>query len=192
MNGIEAIEKRRANHSLDPIEIADNIISKLGKAAQLSPSCMNNQPWEFLFIRDKEKLREMHQALSSGNYWAKDGSLIMAVIRKKKNDCMIRGRNYYLFDTGMVTAFIFLRATEMGLSTHPIAGFSEEQAKEILNIPNEMKLITFVIFGAKFSTPHPHLSEKHKYQEENRPSRKNISEFVYFDEYNNKFSLRGA
>lgn len=39
----------------------------------------------------------------------------------------------------MTTAFIILRASGLGLVAHPIAGFNEEIAKRILEIPNEIK-----------------------------------------------------
>jgi len=32
--------------------------------------------------------------------------MIIAVFSREDLDCRIRGRNYYLFDTGMATAFI--------------------------------------------------------------------------------------
>ncbi|MFB0562029.1 MAG: hypothetical protein ACETWM_12570 [Candidatus Lokiarchaeia archaeon] len=35
-----------------------------------------------------------------------------------------------------------LRATKLGLVTHPIAGYDEEQVKKVLNIPEDMRVIT--------------------------------------------------
>ena len=121
MNVKEAIEKRRALRSLDPIEISDELVIKLATVAQLTPSCANNQPWRFIFVREKDKLQKLNDALSDRNYWAKKASLIIAVFSKKENDCIVKEREYYLFDSGMASAFIQLRATELGLVAHPIA-----------------------------------------------------------------------
>jgi len=92
-------------------------------------------------------LKQLHGAMSKGNAWVQAASLIIAVFSKKELDCLIKEREYYLFDTGMATAFIILRATELGLVAHPIAGFNEDAVKEILGIPEEMRLITLVIVG---------------------------------------------
>jgi hypothetical protein len=51
--------------------------------------------------------------------------MIIAVFSQKDLDCIRRGgREYYLFDTGMATAFMILRAMGLGLVAHPIAGFN--------------------------------------------------------------------
>ena len=183
----EAIEKRRAYRSLDPIEISKDLIFDLAETAKISLSCANKQPWGFIFVYEKEKLRNLFTALSEGNKWVEKASMIIAVFSKPENDCMIGERLYYLFDTGMATAFIILRATELGLVAHPIAGFNEERAKKILEIPNDMRLITLVIIGKHSKQVNPVLSEKMKLGEKQRPPRRKLGEFVYLNNYNTRF-----
>jgi len=105
--------------------------------------------------------------------------MIIAVFSREDLDCRIKGRNYYLFDTGMATAFIMLRATELGLVAHPIAGYREDQVKEILGIPEDMRVITLVIVGQHSETISPLLSEKQVESEEERPERLPLEEFAY-------------
>ena len=88
--------------------------------------------------------------------------MIIAVFSKLEKDCIIGERLYYLFDVGIATAFIILRATELGLVAHPIAGFNEEKAKIVLEIPNEMRLITLIIIGKHSKEINPVLSESMK------------------------------
>jgi len=179
----QAIQKRRAYRSLEPINITENLICELATAAQLAPSCFNNQPWKFVFVYDKDILLNMREALSRGNEWIHAASLIIVVFGKKEDDCDVKGREYYLFDIGMACAFIQLRATELGLVAHPIAGFSEERVKEILGIPEEMKVITLINVGKKSKTISEVLSEKQVMWEKERPKRKPIEEFVYRNRY---------
>jgi nitroreductase len=179
----EAINKRRAYRSLEPVEITPDIINSLAGSAQLSPSCFNNQPWRYVFVTDPEKLIEMHSALSQGNDWAKAGSMIIAVFSKKENDCLIKDREYYLFDTGMATAFIILRATEIGLVAHPIAGFSPKKTREILRIPDEMNVITLVIVGKHSSNMNPLMNEDQIEVEKKRPERLQVNKFVFMNKY---------
>ncbi|MFX0156385.1 MAG: nitroreductase family protein, partial [Candidatus Hodarchaeota archaeon] len=134
----KAIKERRAYRSLDFIEITDNLILDLAEKAQIAPSCANNQPWKFIFVKDKDQLNKLFATLSEGNKWVENASMIIGVFSKAEHDCIIKERKYYLFDTGLAVAFIILRATELGLVAHPIAGFNEEKAKALLKIPNEM------------------------------------------------------
>jgi nitroreductase len=179
----QAIIKRRAYRSLDPITITNDLITDLVESAQLSASCFNNQPWRYVFVYDQKVLKEMHTALSSGNEWATRASMIIAVFCKKEDDCIIRDREYYLFDTGMATAFIILRATELGLVAHPIAGFSPKKVREILHIPDEMKVISLVIIGKHATKIYQILTEKQKKDEPYRPQRLPNEKIAYMNAY---------
>jgi hypothetical protein len=86
--------------------------------------------------------------------------MIVAVCARKEDDCQNPdGRDHYMFDTGMATAFLLLRATELGLVAHPIAGYDHAGAKKALSIPDEYTLITLVIVG-KHGSDLTTLSEK--------------------------------
>ena len=121
---------------------------------------------------DPEVLKRMHGALSKGNEWARDASMIVVVFGVKEYDCLIKEREYYLFDTGMGTAFLILRATELGLVAHPIAGYKPALVEEILGIPEEVMVITLVIVGKHAKTISPVLSEWQAESEKERPQRK--------------------
>ncbi len=181
----EAIQKRRAYRSLEPVEITENLIQDLAGCAQLSASCFNNQPWRYVFVYDSDKLKQMHEALSSGNEWARNASMIIAVLSKKEYDCIIKERLYYQFDVGMATASLILRATELGLVAHPIAGYSPKKTREVLGIPEELDVITLVIVGKHSKTIKPILSEKQVKDEKTRPERFSLEKFVHLNRFTN-------
>ena len=179
----DAINQRRAYRSLEHVDITEKLVKDLAESAQLSPSCFNNQPWRYVFVYDNEMLSKMHETLSGGNAWAKSAPLIIAVFSKLDFDCLIKEREYFLFDCGMATAFIILRATELGLVAHPIAGFDEDKVKEVLGVPEDRRVITLVIVGKHMDTVSPVLSEKQVISEKERPERKPHEEFIYLNRY---------
>lgn len=172
----QAIEKRRAYRSLQPVEITDQILEQFGRAAQLAPSCFNNQPWRFIFVREKKILNKMFDALSPGNAWGKKSSLIIVVFGKKEDDCVIKDREYYLFDLGLAASAIMLQATELNLVAHPVAGFSPQKVKEITGIPGDYTVITLIIAGAK-------AEDADGESEEKRPERRSLSHIYSMDTY---------
>jgi nitroreductase len=178
MNVHDAIENRRAYRAIEPISVSEELIKDLAYHASLAPSCYNNQPWRFVFVRSNEKLGELFNALSSGNDWAKSSSLIVAVYSEKNYDCVIKERKYYLFDTGMATALMILRATELGLVAHPIAGYDHDKAKRALGIPEEAILITLIIIGKHSEEATERLSAKQREVEAKRPPRKSFGEIA--------------
>ncbi|MCP4231942.1 MAG: nitroreductase [bacterium] len=179
----KAIEERRAYRSLLPVEITDDLMDDLARNAQLSPSCFNKQPWKFVFVNGEEELEALHGALPEGNAWAKDGSLIIAAAAKKEDDCLIKNREYFLFDTGMAVAFLMLRATELGLVAHPIAGYDEAKVKELLDVPDDVTVITLIIVGKHADTISPVLSEDQAAAEKQRPPRFPLSDFAFKTRY---------
>ncbi len=181
----EAIENRRAYRALAPVQITDEIIQEMARAAQLSASCFNMQPWNYVFVTEQDTLEKMHGALSQGNEWAQKASLIIAVFSEKEADCVIREREYYLFDTGMATAQMILRATDLGLVAHPIAGFSPRKVRQVLDIPDDKLVIALVIVGKK-SDDTSLLNEQQAETESQRPGRKPIGDWVHTNRYNNQ------
>ncbi|ACI18328.1 nitroreductase family protein [Dictyoglomus thermophilum] len=179
----KAILERRALRSIEPFEVTQELIYDLAESASLAPSCFNNQPWRFIFTYDPDILKELYTALTPRNNWANNSSLIVTVFTKEDLDCQIKGRNYALLDTGMAVGFMLLRATELGLIAHPIAGYDEEKVKKILNIPEDMTAILLIVFGKRAKEINPNLSEEQKEREFKRPERLPIKEFVYLNKY---------
>lgn len=56
MNLFDAIKTRRSVRRFTPESVADELIDKLLGAAMLAPSAGNQQPWQFVVVRDRQKL----------------------------------------------------------------------------------------------------------------------------------------
>jgi len=179
----DLIQKRRAYRSLRPAAISGEMIRKLAGAASLSASCNNNQPWRFVFVTDPGILMGLAGTMSKNNDWSRSASMIIGVVSRKELDCMPGDRDYYLFDTGMASAFLILKATDMGLVAHPIAGYDEARAKEVLKIPEEMRLITLIICGEHDEAMNPLLTESQVKREIPRPERKPLDEIMRLNRF---------
>jgi nitroreductase len=183
MELMEIIKMRRAYRSLQPVVIDENMVRELATAASLSASCFNKQPWRFVFAFDKDVLNRLQGAMSKGNEWTRADSMIIAVASRKDLDCVVKEREYYLFDTGMATAILILRATELGLVAHPIAGYDEGKAKEILGIPVDMRLITLINVGTHLLPANSLLNEQQVEIEKSRPERLPLSEIMRINKF---------
>ena len=181
---IHAIESRRARRAITDQPIDRETLEILLKAAQLAPSCANNQPWRFVIVEDKAVLDQLKEHLTGGNYWVKVSPVIVAVASRVDLDCQIPDeREYYLFGCGMAAMNLILQATELGLIAHPIAGFKSKPIKEILEIPVDFTLIALIILGHS-TQDHGRLSEKHRGEEtapRDRLSLSDVSSWNRFD-----------
>jgi nitroreductase len=175
----DLIQKRRSYRNIIPFDVNKILIEELSQVASLAPSCANNQPWRYVFVYDKQKHEEMNGALTRGNAWAHHGGMYIVAFSKKDLDCDGGDRAYYSFGTGMSFAFMMLKATELGLVVHPMAGYDEQKVKEILAIPDEYTVITVAAVGKLAAEIQPFLNEKQIEQEKNRPARLKPEEFAY-------------
>lgn len=173
------LNTRRSLRTLGSMNVSDELVATLAHAAQRAPSCYNNQPWRFVFVYKQAALDELKSVLANGNAWAKKAPLIIAVYATKKDDCIVKEREYYLFDTGMAVMNMLLKAEELGLVMHPVAGFSQQKAKEILSIPNDATLITLIIAGKKTNTINDELEDWQKESERNASERNAVDTFVF-------------
>lgn len=176
----EAIIQRRAYRSLEEVEITEELVKDLAEHASLAPSCFNHQPWRYDFIYGGESLEGVKSSLSKGNEWAHAASMIIAVYSRVDYDCDLKGREYYLFDTGLSVGVMLLRATELGLVAHPIAGYDENAAKKALGIGDDMKLITLIVVGRKTEKIGSILSEVQAEAEKERPERLPLTDIARF------------
>ena len=80
---MDVINKRRAYRALEKVSIPDDIIKELSQISSLAPSCYNNQPWKYVFIKNESKLSKLYEAYSKGNEWCQKASMVIVVISKK-------------------------------------------------------------------------------------------------------------
>jgi nitroreductase len=178
-----AIQARRATRSLAPTEITVALVHDLAEHARLAPSCSNSQPWRFVFVFDPAKLEAMKPVFSSGNQWCHAASLVVAVFSRREDDGIIQDREYHQFDTGLAVAFMILRATELGLIAHPIAGYSPKRVHEILGIPQDYQIITLINIGMRAAEINSTLSPEKIQAESIRPERLPFERFAFLNSY---------
>ncbi len=108
---MDAIFERRSVRSFTEKNVEEEKIEKLLRAAMQAPSAMNQQPWEFIVVKGKEKL----QTLSEYNPYAgclKNADVGIIVLGNEKR--MISA-GHWEQDLGAATQNILLMATQLGL-----------------------------------------------------------------------------
>lgn len=183
MEVAEAVDLRRARRILSEKAVEPEKVRLLAKAARLSASCFNNQPWRLVFCVGQGSLASVRGALSKGNAWATKAPLIIAVAARAPDDCQLSdGRDYFLFDCGLAIGQLELQAAELGLIAHPIAGYDPAKARAALGIPDDHIVITLVICGYPGSDDSL-LSEKQRGSEKQRPERKPVGDNFFVDRW---------
>jgi len=165
MSGVfEIIKKRRSIRRFKNITVEDEKILQIIEAAGLAPSATNRQPWRFIVVKDRNLLEKIStKALGTINKWAKTAPLIIVCCSVRKNILThyigeyLSGVKYHIIDTAIAAEHIVLTAEESGLSSCWIGWFNEKKIKEILDMPENWKIVSLLAIGYKDEgyTPKP-------------------------------------
>ena len=120
----------------EPLELWQ--IESLFEAARWSPSCFNEQPWEFVYaVSDDDRRRIVETLVEKNQRWAGSAPLLIYLLTKRTFGEGTRINRHAPFDTGSAWMALALQARRLGLYAHAMAGFSLDKAYQLLNVDRE-------------------------------------------------------
>lgn len=146
MNVTEAIKKRKSvrNYLDKPIE-NEKLMSVL-EAGRLAPSACNRQEWRFVIVRDSGIRRKLVEAANNQSFVGEAPIVIVACAENYKY-LMPCGQPSYSIDIALSLDHISLAAVELGLGSCWIGDFNEIKVKEILDIPDKIRVVALMPMG---------------------------------------------
>ena len=170
MNVSEAIRTKRAIRKFQDKALPDDVVNTILNAGRRSQSSKNEQPWQFIAVRDKSILR----ALSECGQWA--GHLAGAAMGVAILTPEPTAKFQTMFDAGQAAAFMQLAAWELGVGSVPASIYEPEKARQILGFPNEWHLRIALSFG--YPADEEKLTETPK-----KGGRRSLDEVVHWDRW---------
>jgi nitroreductase len=146
MDVYEAISRRKSVRSFRDREIPEEVISRLFGAARLAPSASNRQEWRFVAVRDPAARRRLSWA-ARGQKHVAEAALVLACCAETDGHVMTCGQACYPIDVAIAIDHLTLCATAEGLGTCWIGAFKENEVKEILGIPSQIRVVALLAIG---------------------------------------------
>ncbi len=140
MDTFDAIYKRRSvrNYSGKPIPKED--LEKIVNAGRMAPSGYNRQPWDFIVVTEKVMIDKFSIAAE----WIINAGAVIAVVL----DC--DETKFWLEDGSAAIENMLLASTALGYGSCWLQGDTEpreEEFKELLEVPNNKRLLTLIPIG---------------------------------------------
>lgn len=157
---MEAIFTRRSIRSFTNEPVSDEQITKLLKAAMTAPSAGNEQPWDFIVVRERTALEEITQ-IHQYSQMLKEAPVAVVV-------CADPGRSKYPFDywiqdCAAATQNILLAATTTGLGTCWLGIYPQpervEALRRIFSVPDS--IVPFAVVAIGYPAKPPRMSERY-------------------------------
>lgn len=152
MDVFEAISRRRSIRSYKPDPVEPDKIDRLLEAARLAPSASNRQEWRFVVVTDAEKRAQLAEA-ANGQDFVGQAPVVIACCAETDGKTMPCGEQRYPIDVAIAMEHIVLAAVELGLGTCWIGAFKPEKVREVLGIPEEIRVIELLPVGYPSESP---------------------------------------
>ncbi|MBU3897184.1 MAG: nitroreductase family protein [Nanoarchaeota archaeon] len=174
MNVKNAIKERKSIRKFKEKSISNSLIKEVIDAARKAPSSHNLQPWNFVVVKDKKKILEFEENdIFIQKEMYKTPVIIVCCVddnpySKHSNRKLEIAMNF--INLSLASAFLVLRATELGLGTCYVAWCNKEKIKKLLNIPKEVIVPYVIVMGYPAENPSP-------------TNRKKLSEIMHFEKW---------
>jgi nitroreductase len=170
MDVMEAIRRRYSVRDYKDLEVEEEKLNLILEAARLAPSASNRQEWRFIVIRDKETKNRLCKA-AKGQKFVAQAPIVIACCAVDTSHIMSCGQPSYPIDVAISIDHMTLKATEEGLGTCWIGAFYEDKVKEILEIPQDVRVVQLLTLGYPKSEPPP------------KKNRKSLDEIIMYEKW---------
>ena len=153
---MKEIFERRSIRQYTDASVSDADMEKLLRAAMQAPSAGNQQPWEFVVLRDKETMLKI---LAFHEYSNPLKTADCAIVVCGKQAKMERMRPYMAQDCAAATQNILLEATHLGLGAVWMGVYPEEKrvngVRELIGAPEDIIPFCIIALGHPAEQPAP-------------------------------------
>lgn len=146
MTIIEVIKKRCSVRSYRDQSVESDKLGRVLEAARLAPSASNRQEWRFVIVQDKDTRQRLMEA-AKNQAFVGEAPVVIACCAKTDGHVMTCGQMCYPIDIAIAIEHVALEAVEEGLGTCWIGAFYEDQVKEILGIPKDIRVVELLALG---------------------------------------------
>ena len=142
-----AIKTRRSVRSYTAQEVSEEQVRAMLEAAMLAPSAGNEQPWEFVLVREKDTLEKVGDINRFAAYAPRAALGVMVCLNRKKEKYAGMG----ILDVAACTQNLLLAAHGLGLGAVWTGVYPVEERirgfQELLGLPDEVIPVAFVLVG---------------------------------------------
>ena len=168
MDVLSVIQGRRSIRKYSNKPIEDEKLLRVLEAARLSPSARNQQNWKFIIVKDSKIRKKLTKAI--GQPFVGEAPIILVCCGTQPESIMRGGQPRYTVDLSIATAYMILEAYVQGLGTCWLGSFDESMVKDVLDIPENVRVVAITPLGYPAESP----SQK---------PRKRLEEIISYDKY---------
>lgn len=139
----KSIQNRRSVRAYNDQPVARELIEEIIKAAQFSPSAINNRAWEFVVLEDQVDKDKIFVALGAKHEFIKNAPVIIIPLMSNAKSVLP------VQDLSIAIMCMFIQITELGLGSvwKNVVAPEAEAIKTAFDIPKDFTLLAVLPIG---------------------------------------------
>ncbi|MBW1635510.1 MAG: nitroreductase family protein [Deltaproteobacteria bacterium] len=175
----DIIRERRSIRRFTDQPIERDKLERIIEAARWAPSWGNLQCCEIVIVEGIEEKRKLAGLLTAKNPASRameNAPVLIAVCGRPDKSGYYKGKqitryqHWFMYDLGLVSQNICLKACELGLGSVIVGSFDHPEAEKLLNVPGGCELVALIPVGYPDHSPSP-------------PKRKSVEDFVHYGSF---------
>ena len=146
----DAIRSRRNVRAFEDRPLPSEQLDRILEAGRRAPSSRNWQPWDFVLVTERERLRELAKVWRGAAHVAESAATI-ALILAHTADAHERDRAQY--DLGQATMAMLIAAADLGIGSGHAAVADQDQARRVLGFPEDRYAAYLIDLGYRADRP---------------------------------------
>jgi len=145
---IDVILSRRSIRRYEQRPIPEETLKLILEAGRRAPSAINRQPWHFIVVTEPN----LKEKLSQGRYnkFLKDAAVVIVGCGQYGNTSADR---WVPIDVTIAMENMVIAAWSIGVGSCWVGAFDEKEVKELLGIPENMKILALLSMGYPAEQP---------------------------------------
>ena len=180
MKFTDVVESRTSIRTYCDKDVEEDKVKYVLECARVAPSWANRQCWHFIVVRDKEKIKALSKT-SIVNRWLRKVPIIVVACGDSTSSGVNNDIDYFVVDVTIAMEHIILAATNVNLGSCWIAAFDEKKVKEVLEIPNRIRVVALTPLG--YPAQKSGMSDKTIKLFARSKKRKNLNEIVRYEKW---------
>jgi len=146
MNVMDALKTRKSVRAYLAKPVEDDKLNAVLEAARFAPSASNRQEWRFVIVRESATRKKLAE-VAWGQSFVGEAPVLIVACAETDGHVMRCGQLSYPIDVAIALDHMTLAAVELGLGSCWIGSFDEQKVKEILHIPDEIRVVELMPLG---------------------------------------------
>ncbi len=163
----EVLAKRQSIRDFEDRPVPDEKLDAILESAHIAQSGCNSQAWKFVVVKDAQIRKQLMRAAENQSQVGQ-APVIIAAVALDPNRLMPNGVPACAVDLAIAVENMALAAVDEGLGSCWIGGFSQDEARRVLGVPDKYRVDAMLPIG------YPRRSRA-------KSTRKKLAEIVCYD-----------